>query len=331
MANLSPYLRLFKSQPRRKLLSRKASDALMAYILLAPALLILLAFTFFPLGFGFYISLFTGRWPPRSGIEPSFANYSRAIEVDSELWSSLLTTVVYSLLSVPVQLGLAMFFAVLLFQNIRGKPFFRVAMFLPYITSTVASAAVWARLYSPDIGLINGALKALGLPTFRWLIEDKGIFQLAANAVGLTLPSWLNGPSLALISVVIYTTWVFVGYDTTIFLAGLGNIPKELYEAAKLDGAGSWGLFRHITVPLLSPTTFFLSLITIIGTFKAFNHIWVMTQGGNGTETASVLIYRQMYEFQRAGYASALAFLLCSVILIMTLIQNRVAGSRVNY
>ena len=286
MANPPPSLRLSESQPRRKFLSRKASDALMAYILLAPALLVLLTFTFFPLGFGFYISLFTGRWPPRPGIEPSFANYSRAIEADSELWSSLLTTVVYSLLSVPVQLGLAMFFAVLLFQNIRGKPFFRVAMFLPYITSTVASAAVWARLYSP---------------------------------------------SLALISVVIYTTWVFVGYDTTIFLAGLGNIPKELYEAAKLDGANSWGLFRYITVPLLSPTTFFLSLITIIGTFKAFNHIWVMTQGGNGTETASVLIYRQMYEFQRAGYASALAFLLCSVILIMTLIQNRVAGSRVNY
>lgn len=303
----------------------------MAYALLAPALLILLAFTFFPLGFGFYISLFTGRWPPRAGIEPGLDNYARALESDSELWSSLLTTVVYSLLSVPVQLGLAMFFAVLLFQNIRGKPFFRVVMFLPYITSTVASAAVWARLYSPDIGLINGALKALGLPTFRWLIEDKGIFQLAANALGLSLPGWLSGPSLALVSVVIYTTWVFVGYDTTIFLAGLGNIPKEMYEAAKLDGANSWGLFRHITMPLLSPTTFFLSLITIIGTFKAFNHIWVMTQGANGTETASVLIYRQMYEFQRAGYASALAFLLCSVILIMTLIQNRVAGSRVNY
>jgi ABC-type sugar transport system permease subunit len=312
-------------------LGNRRKEVLLAYALLAPALLILLSFTFFPLGFGFYISLFTGRWPPRGGIEPSMANYARAIASDSELWGALGTTVLYSLLSVPVQLGLALFFAVLLFQNIRGKPFYRVVMFLPYITSTVASAAVWARLYSPDIGIINGILKYLGLPTFRWLIEDKGIFQLLATSLGFSLPSWLAGPSLALVSVIIYTTWVFVGYDTTIFLAGLGNIPKEMYEAAKIDGANSWTLFRHITIPLLSPTTFFLSLITIIGTFKAFNHIWVMTQGANGTETASILIYRQMYEFQRAGYASALAFLLCSVILVMTIIQNRVAGSRVNY
>jgi len=133
------------------------------------------------------------------------------------------------------------------------------------------------------------------------------------------------------VSIVIYTTWVFVGYDMTIFLAGLGNIPGELYEAARIDGADGWALFRYITVPLLSPTTFFLSLITIIGTFKAFNHIWVMTQGDNGTTTASILIYRQMYEFQRAGYASALAFLLFTVILIVTIIQNRTAGRQVNY
>jgi multiple sugar transport system permease protein len=174
-------------------------------------------------------------------------------------------------------------------------------------------------------------LRGLGLQPLQWLLEDKGIFTLIAGGLGIKLPPGVTGPSLALVSVIIYTTWVFVGYDMTIFLAGLGNIPTELYEAAKIDGAGGWSLFRNITLPLLSPTTFFLSLITIIGTFKAFNHIWVMTQGDNGTLTASVLIYRQMYEFQRAGYASALAFLLFTVILIVTVVQNRVAGQQVNY
>ncbi|MCL5994607.1 MAG: sugar ABC transporter permease [Chloroflexi bacterium] len=309
--------------------SRAIREALLAYGLLSPALLLFLAFTVFPLVFGLIISLYNWRIVPREFI--GFDNYTRALKPGSEMWSALGTTIAYSLLSVPLQLGLALVLAYLLFQKIRGKSFFRVALFMPYVTSTVASAAVWARLYSPDIGLINQVLRELGLRPLQWLLEDDGILTLIARGMGITLPPGVTGPSLALVAVIIYTTWVFVGYDMTIFLAGLGNIPTELYEAAKIDGAGGWSLFRHITLPLLSPTTFFLSLITIIGTFKAFNHIWVMTQGDNGTLTASVLIYRQMYEFQRAGYASALAFLLFTVILIVTILQNRVAGQRVNY
>src|SRR4029079_1381380 len=140
--------------------------------------------------------------------------------------------------------------------------------------------------------LINQLLQSLGLQPLQWLLEDKGILTLIAQGAGITLPPGVTGPSLALVAIIIYTTWVFVGYDMTIFLAGLGNIPGELYEAARIDGAGGWNLFRSIPLPLLSPTTFFLTLITIIGTFKAFNHIWVMTQGDNGTTTASILIYK---------------------------------------
>jgi ABC-type sugar transport system permease subunit len=315
--------------PRNAKRSQAFREAVLAYGLLSPALLLFLAFTAFPLVFGLIISLFNWRIVPREFI--GLDNYARALKPGSEMWSSLGITISYALLSVPVQLALALVLAYLLFQKIRGKSYFRVALFMPYVTSTVASAAVWARLYSPDIGLINQVLRGLGLQPLQWLLEDKGIFTLIAGGLGIKLPLGVTGPSLALVSVIIYTTWVFVGYDMTIFLAGLGNIPTELYEAAKIDGAGGWSLFRNITLPLLSPTTFFLSLITIIGTFKAFNHIWVMTQGDNGTMTASVLIYRQMYEFQRAGYASALAFLLFTVILIVTVVQNRVAGQQVNY
>jgi multiple sugar transport system permease protein len=205
--------------------------------------------------------------------------------------------------------------------------------FLPYITSTVASAAVWGYLYSPDKGLINGLLTSLGLPALRWLSEPAGIFTLMARSVGVSLPSWAAGPSLALLALIVYTTWVFVGYDITIFLAGLGNIPNELYEAARVDGASSWVLFRHVTLPLLSPTTYFLLIFTVIGTFKAFNHIYVMTLGGpgNATTTASIFIFKQLYEFNRYGYSAALSFILFSVILLLTIVQNQVAGRRVVY
>ena len=307
----------------------KAREALLAYALLAPALLLFIAFTFFPIGFGLYISLHNWRLGPREFL--GLGNYIRALSLNSEFWPSLGATLTYSVLAVPVQISIALTLAYLLFQKIRGKSLFRVVMFLPWVTSTVATAAVWARLYSPDIGLINGALKSLGLTPLRWLLEDDGIFALVAGGLGVSLPDWLQGPSLAMVSVVIYTTWVFVGYNMTLFLAGLGNIPGEMYEAARIDGANGWQLFRHITWPLLSPTTFFVVLITVIGTLKAFNHIWVMTQGNNGTQTASILIYRQFYEFQRAGYASALAFLLSAVILAVTILQNRVAAERVNY
>ncbi len=316
--------------PQGKLARSQAiKEALLAYGLLSPALLLFLVFTVFPVGFGLVISLYNWRTGPNEFI--GLDNYTRALKPDSEMWPALGATITYSILSVPIELFLALILAYLLFQKIRGKSFFRVALFLPYVTSTVASAAIWARLYSPDIGIINQSLSIFGIQPLQWLLEDKGILTLLANAIGIKLPGGLTGPSLALVSIVVYTTWVFVGYDMTIFLAGLGNIPGELYEAARIDGAGGWSLFRHITVPLLSPTTFFLSLITIIGTFKAFNHIWVMTQGDNGTTTASILIYRQMYEFQRAGYASALAFLLFTVILVVTIIQNRTAGRQVNY
>ena len=307
----------------------KARETLLAYTLLAPALLLFIAFTVFPIGFGLYISLHNWRLGPREFL--GLGNYVRALSLNSEFWPSLGATLTYSLLAVPLQISIALTLAYLLFQRIRGKSLFRVVMFLPWVTSTVATAAVWARLYSPDIGLINGVLKNLGLTPLRWLLEDKGVFTLMAGGLGVALPDWLRGPSLAMVAVVIYTTWVFVGYNMTLFLAGLGNIPGEMYEAAKIDGANGWQLFRHITWPLLSPTTFFVVLITVIGTLKAFNHIWVMTQGDNGTQTASILIYRQFYEFQRAGYASALAFLLSAVILVVTIVQNRVAAERVNY
>jgi multiple sugar transport system permease protein len=314
----------------RRLVSRKMQERTLGYTFLAPAIILIGVFELYPIFYGFYISLCDWRLGCQSIVGTD--NYTRGL-TDPAMWYALLVTATYSLITVPVQLGLGFIIAVLLFRWVPGHEFFRMLMFLPYITSTVASAAVWSYIYSPDNGLLNTALRAIGLPGLRWLGEPAGVFALLAQNIGVTLPGWAHGPSMALVSVSIYTTWVFIGYDITIFLAGLVNINAELYEAAEVDGATGWVRLRHITVPLMSPTIFFLLVVTVIGTFKAFNHIFVMTGGGPGdaTQTASILIFQQLYAFNRYGYAAALAFILFTVILALTLLQNYVAGRRVIY
>lgn len=309
---------------------RRLRELALGYAMLAPALLLLIVFEFFPVFYGLYISACDWRLSCTRFV--GLDNYTRAV-TDPEMWNSLLTTATYSLISVPLQLSLALGLAYLLFQKIRGREALRTLFFLPYITSTVATAAVWSYLYSPDKGLINGIITGLGGQPLRWLAEPTGIFALMARGLGLTLPGWAAGPSLALVAIILYTTWVFVGYNITIFLAGLGTIPVELYDAAKIDGAGGWAAFRRITLPLLSPTTYFLLLVTVIGTFKAFNHIFIMTQGGPGdsTTTASIFIFKQLFEYNRYGYSAALSFILFAVILALTIAQHRLAGRRVVY
>ncbi len=323
---------------------RRLQEISLGYLLLAPALIILIVFEILPIFYGVGISMCDWKTGAALGVEGwqrwiapcvSFIgidSYTRAF-TDPAMWHSLLVTATYSLISVPVQLGLGLLLAYLLFQKVRGQQAFRVLFFMPYITSTVASAAIWAFLYNPDKGLINSILTRFGVPEIRWLSDTTGIFQVLLKPAGVDLPSGLEGPSIAMLALIIYTTWVFVGYDITIFLAGLGNIPAELYDAAKVDGASGWTLFRHITFPLLSPTTFFLLMLTVIGTFKAFNHIWVMTQGGPGdaTTTASIYIFKQLFQLNRYGYSAALSFILFFIILILTVFQNRFAGRRVVY
>jgi ABC-type sugar transport system permease subunit len=309
---------------------KRISDILLGYAFLAPALILLLVFEFYPLFLGLYISMCNWKTSCKEFI--GFDNYTRAFS-DPEMWHSLLVTATYSLFSVPVQLGLGLVVAYLLFQKIRGMQWFRMMFFMPYITTTVATAAIWAYLYSPDNGPINKLLAFFGMPGQRWLGETRGIFDLILTNVGITLPEALAGPNLALVSLIVYTTWVFLGYDVIIFLAGLSNIPKELYDSAKVDGANGTQIFRHITLPLLSPTTFFLTLITVIGTFKAFNHIYIMTQGGPGdaTTTSSIFIFQQLVTYNRYGYSAAISFIVFIVILLLTILQNKLAGDRVIY
>jgi multiple sugar transport system permease protein len=254
---------------------------------------------------------------------------------DEDIWLGLKVTVFFSLGTVPFQLSISMFLAILLFQKLRGSELFRMLFFLPYVTPFIASAAVFRQLFSNrETGPVNMILTRLGLEPQAWLFESRGIFEIFATGRGWEAwPEWAAGPSLALVVIIIHSIWTYVGYDTVIYLAGLGNISMELYDAAEIDGANRWDIFRHITFPLLSPTTYFLSLIAIIGTFKAFATIWVFREPlALGTvDTFSVAIFTEFFEKLRYGYASAMAFVLFAIILLLTYINNRTQGSKVFY
>jgi ABC-type sugar transport system permease subunit len=251
---------------------------------------------------------------------------------DRTWWNALQATFYYSLGTIPPQLIIALVLAVLLFQEIRGRSFFRVIYFLPYIAPFVGTAAVFKIIFSNrPTAPVNSLLNFFGIPALGWINEPNGILNLLTP--GVSLPAWAGGPSLALVVIMIYGVWTFFGFNTVIFLAGLGNIPKEMYEAAAIDGADRWAQFRHITLPLLSPTVYFLTLYSVIGTFKAFNHIYVLRTGAalGTTDTVSVVIFQTFQRDTRYGYASALAVLLLIVIIILTIINNRVAERRVHY
>jgi multiple sugar transport system permease protein len=258
----------------------------------------------------------------------------RAVQAgDADWWEGLRVTVFYSVGTVPFQLGISLVLATLLFQEIRGKSLFRLIYFLPYITPAVATAAVFKTLFSGrPTGPINSILGRFGIQPLTWLDEPRSIIEMLIGP-NLDLSGWLAGPSLALVVIIIFNIWSYVGYDTVIFLAGLGGIPGELYEAAAIDGASRWDQFRHVTLPLLSPTTYFLTLLAVIGTFKAFNHVWVLRSFAalGTTDTASIVIFTEFNRNTRYGYAASLAFVLLGVILILTIINNKIAEERVFY
>ncbi len=259
-----------------------------------------------------------------------------SMDSDADFYQSLSVTIWYSLLTVPVQLAIAMVLAYLLFQNLRAKGLFRIIFFIPYIAPAVATAGIFQAMFSlRPTSLANQLIGATTAATaLRWIREPGYAISVLGQYFGIeAASSWEFGPSLALIVVILFNIWVFVGYDTVIFLAGLGNIPYSLYEAARIDGAGSWQLFRNITLPLLSPTTYFLSVISVIGTFKAFNHIYILRQPeAQGTiDAASVHFFVTFQRAQRFGYSTSMAIVLFVIILVLYLIQNRIAARSVHY
>jgi multiple sugar transport system permease protein len=250
---------------------------------------------------------------------------------DKAFLHSLPITLYYSIGTVPAELAIGLLLAYILFQKIKGKELFRMLYFLPYITPAVATAVVFRSIFNPrDTSLANQVLTLFGAKPEKWLFEPNSFNKVM---LGIDIKGFFSGPSLALMSIIIFGIWIYIGYNTVIFLAGLGSIPHELYEAAEIDGAGTWQSFRHLTLPLLSPVTFYLAIIAFIGTFKAFNHIYVMrTPAAQDTvNVASVYIFETFYKQNQFGYATAQAILLFLIIMGLTVIQNKLFGEKVFY
>ncbi len=271
-----------------------------AYLYILPAFLVLGIFHILPVFYAFYISLNTGAINKFKLV--GLANYVTALG-GSEFWNSLGLTITYALMTMPFTIALGLFFAYLLYQKVRGAGIYRTIYFLPYVISTVASSIVWAWVFDPASGLANLILTRLGVPSLRWLIEPSGVLEIVTGQLDWTIPQWAYGPSLALVAIAIFSIWQTTGFDIVIFLAGLTNIPGELYDAARIDGANGPQLFRYITVPLLAPTTFFVVVISVIGSFQAFNQIYAMNLaaaqplGGplDSTNTLTVYMFDQLY------------------------------------
>ena len=267
-----------------------------------------------------------------------------AAQGDYEVFDSLRVTIWYSFATVPVQLAAGMVLAVFLHRKMRGTQAFRVIYLTPYVAPAVASAAVFEQIFSlrPD-AFANQVLKLFGLKPLEWLQSAKGLVPLlfgagalpsaGAGTVGAYWLKWAQGPSLALSAIIIYSWWVFIGYYALIYMNGLSSIPRQLYEAAEVDGAGKVRSFFAITMPLLSPSTYFLSLLGIIGTFKAFTHIYVLRNvaAQGTTDPISVLIFYTFYNKSRMSYASAISMLLFVIVIGLTILQQRMAERRVTY
>ena len=314
---------------------RAISENVQAALFLLPAVLVLGIFKLFPALYAIYISFF--KWDIVQGAFRGLQNYADVLYDNptrsADFWRALSTTVTYALITIPFEIGFALVIAFMLFQKMRGRAIYRTLYYLPYVTSTVAAATVFSWIFHPQYGFLNWVLGLVGIPGLTWLQEPDGVFQMLGNAAGLRVPDWAAGPSLALVSIAIFSVWQYLGFQTVIFLAGLGNISEQHYEAARLDGASSWQLFRHITLPLLSPQIFFVFTIASIGVFRAFDAIFVLTNGGplDTTRTVSMLVFRTFFQQGQIGLGSALGVILTLLILIFTLIQFRVLERRVVY
>ena len=305
----------------------RAGDAPLAAVLLIPAFSILGLFGIAPLFYAFYISLFGGK--QGVGVFNGLGNYADAL-TRSEFWNSLLVTAYYAAGVVPVSMTLSFLIAYGLYRISRAQALLRIAYFLPYVTSAVAAAMVWRAVLAPNTGLANALLDYIGLPVQQWLLEPRSILNILSG--GLLHERF--GPSLALCCIIAFDIWHASGFMIVVFLAGLTAMPRELEEAARLDGAGTPQLLRHVVLPVLSPAFFFLAVVGAIKAFQAFNSFYALTQGSRTlgtTENLVMHIYANFYEYGYWGYGAAVATLLTLAIVILTLIQWYFIGKKVYY
>jgi len=284
----------------------RRAEAWAGLVLATPALLVFTVFMFVPLVMTVWYSLnrYSGFGRMRFlGLD----NY-RTIAGDPTFWQALLNTVVLTVVTVPLGIVTGLGAALLLNKAMPARALFRALVYVPVVISGVAAGIIWLRLFDPLIGLFNQLL----------------------GSVGLTEIDWQGNGLAAMASIVIVTTWQGIGFGMVVYLAGLQGIPGELYEAGAVDGAVGWLRFWHITWPLLRPTTFFLVVYSVIGSFQVFDVVYVLTRGGPGTSTTFLVqyAYDQGFNQRRQGYAAAIGTILYVIVLAFTVLQWRLDKGR---
>ncbi|MGB8450801.1 MAG: sugar ABC transporter permease [Anaerocolumna sp.] len=289
----------------------KKNDYFWGYLMIAPNTIGLGIFFFYP----FFKTLLNSFYDTGAFNVTKWAglsNYKKMIS-DTVMWQSLGNTFKYVLIIVPCTMVLSMLIAVLLNTKVKGQSVFRVLFFIPSITMTAAVAIVWKWIYNGDFGILNYMLGLVGIQAQRWLSE----------------------PRLALFSISTVSIWMGVGYNMIILLAGIQGISGSYYEAASIDGAGSFKKFLHITLPLVTPTLFFVMTTSLISAFQTFDVIYMMINSNsialNSTQSVVLYFYRNAFVFSKKGYASAIAMLLFVIIMIITVLQMKLQKKWVNY
>lgn len=299
------------STPRRGVL-RQMRKQWSAYLFLAPTMILFGIFTVLAVIYAFYLSFH--EWNILEPAKPfvGLDNYSRLLG-DERFGGAIVNTLYFTAASVPLTMGLGLLVALLLNNQIRARGFFRTLFYLPVVTPLVIAAIIWKWVYNGDFGLLNYYLIQVG-------IIDEPLL-------------WLADPNLAMPAVIITNVWKSVGFSMVVYLAGLQSIPEDYYDAAKIDGAVGWQRLKDITIPLLSSTTLFLAVVSVLGAFQVFTEIFIMTNGGPLGRTTTIVyhIYQTAFKFFDMGYASAMAFGMFAMMFAFTLVQLRVMRGEVEY
>ncbi|MCR4590184.1 MAG: sugar ABC transporter permease [Lachnospiraceae bacterium] len=283
---------------KKKASSRQVSEFIWGWLFILPTMLGLIILNIYPMIDTVRQSFYKTGDFGKGNIFVGLKNYEKVLG-DSEVWQALLNTVKYAIVEVPFSVVIALLLAVLLNKKLKGREVFRTILFLPMVVAPAAIAMVWKWLYNSNFGFINN------------------VFHIKVN--------WISDPNIAIFSIAVIGIWSVIGYNMVLFLAGLQEVPRDYYEAASLDGANGWQQLIHITIPLISPTLFFVIVTRIIGAMQVFDLIYMMIDLNNPawkkTESLVFLFYKYSFEQSKKGYGATVVVVLLAVILLLTVLQ----------
>ena len=301
-----------KKRGKATLSKRKLNEWCWGWGMIFPTIFGLIILNIIPIFETFYLSFFKSGAFGKGNIFVGLDNYKKLI-ADEQVWYAVRNTIAYTCLVVPITVVIALLLAVALNGKIKGKGVYRTIYFIPMVAAPAAVTMVWKWLYNNQYGLLNHAL----------------------NSIGIKSINWIDNPNVALISIAVIGIWSTVGYSMVLLLAGLQEIPRDYYEASDIDGASSVFQFLHITLPLVSPTLFFVLVTSIITEMQVFDVIYIMidvtSPAYNSTVSLVYLFYNNSFKYSNKGYGSAIVMLLLAIIMVITVIQTKLQKKWVNY